>query len=512
MFDRPKSVASIAFAADARWRSGRMHARRRAVLAVVAVGFLAAALLGAHAQAAARLAFTPDHGPVGTAVTAQASGLTPGSKVALSWETADASWQVDGADFNGIAATPAQTTLANGTVAADGTVTLRFTVPGDYGYTHNVFLLDGSGRKVARQGFVVSPHLTMSPTSGPAGTPIHIRFTGLGYRFYHLVWHLHYDGADVGMLSALSTRGTADVTIPATGAVGPHTLQAIVGTHAAPYLNEQQAPIYIPQVPLVESAVFTITPGPAVASPPAPTQGLPRERGDGAPTGADGTPSLALDYVTGQVGSPTVLRGRGFPAGAEVKLSWSTVVGNRISGRGWQESTRPFTTVTAGADGTFAYRFDTPDDLGGVHHIVATAGDLTAKTAYTIKPSVFEVSPRTVAPGGDITVHLKGVGWTATANIYTLVMDNGYFGYACGFNSQGDVVIHIKAPGQPGTHYIDLYPSIYKGDLKGPGAPTSTANANYLLLPMLNVPDHPGERLPSFELSFMVTGGTAAAP
>ncbi|MEJ2289928.1 MAG: hypothetical protein P8Y02_15105 [Deinococcales bacterium] len=68
------------------------------------------------------------------------------------------------------------------------------------------------------------------------------------------------------------------------------------------------------------------------------------------------------------------------------------------------------------------------------------------------------------------------------------------------------MVIHIKAPGRPGTHYISLYPSIYKGDLKGPGAPTSTANANYLLLPMLNVLDHPGERLPAFQLAFTVSG------
>ncbi len=509
MVDTRQAMANGVLAGAPPRRAGQ---RARTLLAALVAGLLALGMFGARAQAAARLEFTPAYGPVGTAVTAQATGLTPGAKVALSWETADASWQVDGADFNGIAATTVQHTLANGVAGADGTLTLHFTVPGDYGYTHNVFLLDGGGDKVARQGFVVSPHLTMSPASGPVGTPIHIRFTGLGYRFYHLVWHLKYDGADTGMLSALSTRGTADVTIPATGAVGPHTLQAIVGTHAAPYLNEQQAPIYIPQVPLVESAVFTITPGPAVPSAPAATQGLNREPGTAASAGGGASPSLALDYSTGAVGSPTVLRGRGFPAGSEVNLTWSTVVGNRISGAGWQESTRPFASVTAGADGAFEYRFDTPDDLGGVHHIVATAGDARAQADYTIKPSVFEVSPRTVAPGGDITVHLKGVGWTATANIYTLVMDNGYFGYACGFNSQGDVVIHIKAPGQAGTHYVSLYPSIYKGDLKGPGAPTSTANANYLLLPMLNVVDHPGERLPSFDLSFTVTGADASAP
>jgi hypothetical protein len=49
-------------------------------------------------------------------------------------------------------------------------------------------------------------------------------------------------------------------------------------------------------------------------------------------------------------------------------------------------------------------------------------------------------------------------GRTETANIYTLVFDNAYIGYACGFNSQGDVVIYLPAMGEPGWHFIDLYP------------------------------------------------------
>jgi len=481
-------------------RPAATAARRRLVA-------LALLLASAGAWAAPKLSFTPDHAPVGTAVAAEATGLTPGSQVTLAWQTADAAWNVDGGHFIGITASQVQHELARGTVAGDGSVTLHFTVPEDYGYVHNVFLLDASGNQLAREGFVVPVHMTISPTSGPLGTPIHIRFSGLGYQFYHLVWHLKYDGADAGMLSGLSTKGVADVTIPAAGSVGPHTLQAIVGTHSLPYLNEQQAPIYIPQVGLVESAVFTITPGAAVASPPAASQGLPR---DGAAESGGSGPTLRLDHGSGQVGDPTVLTGSGFPAGAAVAVTWSTVVGNRISGQGFEESTRDFATLTAADDGGFAYRFDTPDDLGGVHHIVATAGDAEASVDYTIKPSIAEVSPRTVAPGGDITIHLKGVGWSETANIVTVLMDNATFGYACGFNSQGDVTIHIKAPGPAGTHYIGIFPSIYKGDLKGPGAPVSTANANYLLLPMLNVVDHPGERLPSFELSFTVTGAGAS--
>jgi hypothetical protein len=40
--------------------------------------------------------------------------------------------------------------------------------------------------------------------------------------------------------------------------------------------------------------------------------------------------------------------------------------------------------------------------------------------------------------------------------------DNDYIGYACAFNSQGDVELIMKATGEPGWHFIDLYPGIYK--------------------------------------------------
>jgi hypothetical protein len=76
----------------------------------------------------------------------------------------------------------------------------------------------------------------------------------------------------------------------------------------------------------------------------------------------------------------------------------------------------------------------------------------------------------------------------------------------CGFNSHGDVTMRLRAPGRTGTHYIDLYPTIYTGQIAGPGAPPvgATVNGIYFLLPMLNAIDHPGERLPAFHLAFGV--------
>jgi hypothetical protein len=50
---------------------------------------------------------------------------------------------------------------------------------------------------------------------------------------------------------------------------------------------------------------------------------------------------------------------------------------------------------------------------------------------------------------------------TETANIYTVVFDNSYIGYACASNSQGDVKIPLQATGETGWRFVDLYPAIY---------------------------------------------------
>jgi len=286
------------------------------------------------------------------------------------------------------------------------------------------------------------------------------------------------------------------------------------GTHPVPYLNQQQAPIYNPQIPTVMGETFEITPGPAVMPREVSAQSLPREQ-SGQGSSSEG-PTLSLDYSSGTVGSPITLHGSGFSAGGTALLTWTTTRGNDIIS-GLVSATVDLGSVQVVEDGTFDTVILTPDDLGGHHTIEATQGEDKAVASYTITPSVTAVSPSVVAPGGDITVTVKGVGWSDTANIYTFVMNNGYLGYGCGVNSQGDVTVHLKAPGQVGTHFLDIYPSIYRGVVTAPGAPPPPrlepgqdasllpgANSTFLQLPMLNWQDHPGEELPAFRLSFEV--------
>jgi hypothetical protein len=175
------------------------------------------------------------------------------------------------------------------------------------------------------------------------------------------------------------------------------------------------------------------------------------------------------------------------------------MTGNRVSGQGYQEASIPLGTATVDANGDIAFPFEALDDLGGSHRVEAHInGQKIAGTNFTIAPSAFAIEPASGPAGTTITIHLKGVGWTETANIYTLVYDNCYVGYACGFNSQGDVTIYLPASGEPGWHFIDLYPGIYKGE--------DMSGVNNFRIPQLTaMDDHPGEQLPILHFAFLMT-------
>ena len=452
---------------------------------------------------AAALTFAPTAGSVGTPVVSHARKVAPNTSYDLVWHTGRAGWNAHDGKFFGILAPDEARILVRGTSDANGALDLRFNVPEDFGYLHDVEL-QSNGAVAANQGFTVIPRLTISPASGPLGTPVTVTMTGVGYRFYQAVWHLMYDGAQTGWLSAITTHGTARVSLPASGGVGMHTLQALEGP-GQPYLNETQSPNYQPLIPTVISARFQVTRGPVVLPHAAVAQQPARLRAPGA--SATG-PSLATNFASGTVGSPVTLKGSGFTPATKLAIEWETNVGNNISGDGWIAQLRPIAAVTSDSKGAFEAHFPTPDDLGGEHRIVAHA--LAADAAqtsetYTVVPSIAGFTAL-VHPGAPVKIHVKGAGWGDTGNIYTVVVDNSYFGYACGFNSQGDLAIEIAAPGQTGWHFVDLYPAIYNGKIGGPGSPPQTSNVNgsYFLLPMLNYVDHPGERIPAYHLALRV--------
>jgi hypothetical protein len=436
---------------------------------------------------------TPSVGLPGTPVTAAGSGFDANVELTIVWQGFRGSWKVEGADFNGREFKEEWNSLATVKTDASGHFEATFPVPDGFGFVHDVLVMKGSEVR-NKAAFQVGMEASISPSTGTAGTPIAIELKGIGWRPLENSWMLIYDNKFTGWLSSVTSNGVARAIIPATGGPGKHIIQILHGSFTFPYMNMQQSPR--PERP-TWTFEFTVVDGAPVLPEPGAEQGLAIEPGT-MPDGSAG-PALWVEQASGPVGTPFALHGAGLPAGRALDILWYRVTGNRVSGEGWEEASTALGSVTVGADGQIELPLKALDDLGGAHRIEARAGEeKLAEAEFTITPSAFDIEPSSGPPGTPITIHLKGVGWTETANIYQLVYDNAYLGYACGFNSQGDVTVTLPAAGAPGWHFIDLYPGIYKGEDMG--------GVNNFRIPQLTFEDdHPGEQLPAFHFAFLVT-------
>ncbi len=212
-----------------------------------------------------RLKVAPEHGPVGTPVTVTGEGLPPGEDFDLAWSTVTGSWKVTTAEYFGRAFTPVAYRIAAVKTDAAGRFTATFAAPDDFGFLHDIVLQQGD-RLLTQDAFNVDMTVKLLSERGPPGSPIEIEVHGYGYRELEDSWVLLYDNRYTGWMSAVTTAGSARVTIPATGGPGRHVLEVIHSDFTFPYRNKQQSPS--PDRPQFK-LVYTVTPGPAVL-PPAP--------------------------------------------------------------------------------------------------------------------------------------------------------------------------------------------------------------------------------------------------
>jgi hypothetical protein len=438
-----------------------------------------------------RLTLSPGKAEVGAEIEATAEGLPAGKTVNLIWMTVNGGWVIkDYYHFGGKKYKDAHWTIGQARVGPDGRLVTHFNVPEDYGGVHDI-LVSADGVTLAQGGIDVTQSFEMAPSEGPVGTLIEIHAKGLGWRTMESTRVLNWDNHEVGWISAADTRGTATARFRATGPVGDHIVKLYTGYMGQSYLNYEQAPTaYLPR----PEWVFHTTPGGGVASsyaePYAPQPVPPSESDIGA--------GLSINPTQGPVSTDAHLTGSGFPADRTLSLVWETQVGSRVTEAGFAPREKDLGTVTPNADGSLDTPVTIPDDLGGRHALVLKAGDKElARTYFAIETSIVSISPTSGPAGTPVTIHLKGVGWTEYDNIYVATYDNAYMGYACGFNSQGDVVIHFTASGTPGIHLIDLYPGVYKGPKQG--------QQLYRLPQLTYADDHPGNKIPALRFAFEVT-------
>jgi hypothetical protein len=452
----------------------------------------------------------PDTGPAGTTFVLSGTRLPAGKDVSIVWVTSNVNWildaRPDSVDYigqredKGIAVV-----LGTAKTDAAGAFRLRLRAPRDFGGIHDVYaVIDGVQQ--AKGGFLVERTLKITPLRGPVGTPITIKIGGLGSSLYGGAASVWYDSRYSGVVTGKWTRGEATVQVRAAGPVGKHIV--LVGTGMQfNYLNIQQSPIPW-AVGSMRTFVVTRDLGPSRARIDWPVTVKPTVDTRTTASAPGFTPSsraaVTLDAARGAVGTKVNVTATGLIPGQPVTLDWATVVGNRVNCTGtcWSLVTVPLAVGIAGADGSLRTTFSVPDGLGGWHVVRALQGtDVKMQVPYYVERSVIEM-PRVVKEGRPFQVHLKGVGWTQLDNTVAVTYDNGYVGYGCGFNSNGDVALNLVATGGPGTHLIDIYPLLY------PYQP-AYAYPPHAAVPFLSFArDYPGlalgYRLPAFRLAIKV--------
>lgn len=425
-------------------------------------------------SAAARLVLLktePEQAPVGATFTITGQGLPPSKAADIVWVTWDGSFetaiQAGSIEFHQSAFKEKRVVIGRTTTDGQGGLAATLKVPEDYGEIHDIYVaLDG--RDVAKGGIRVPRVATISPTSGPVGTPITVSVNGIGWKKFDNTLALRWDNVYGGLISAVTTRGTATFVIRAAGPPGKHFIDLGDASAAVSYLNAHQTArqYKLPQFRFE----FTVT-----ADNGAPPATLEWPDGSRVATKVVSPLTSALgDLVApaslspsfGAILSRPTLQASGLPAGANLDVQWVTMGGNDLDG--WTGKEVPLATATVGSNGSLTTPIDIPDDLGGWHTVrLSQGGKALAEAPYYVERSLVGVTPGKVRAGEMFTVEVKGIGWTELDNGVAVVYDNQYVGYACGFCCKGYVSFDLMATGGPGTHLIDLYPMTYdRGNMK----------------------------------------------
>ncbi len=455
----------------------------------------------------------PDTGHSGDKITISANGLPAGKQVELMWATSEGKYvtEVAPADVKYIDRSfqKKRISLGKAQIDAQGQLSWTFTVPNDYGETHDVYaVVDGSD--IGRSGFRIIREVTFSPTSGPVGTPITITVTGLGVVSFDSTMAALYDHHYLGMVTAVKTKGSATFQIRAAGPVGPHIVELIGAATAVPYLNNWQSPTK--DIPWEFRINFMVTedrgaPPNTIDWPEASAvaQLAPDAPRPGRLTGDAGIKQGTMQPANGPILSHSTLSVSGLAPNTEMTLVWVTAAGSDVNG--WNPADVPLATSKTGADGSLKTDIEIPDGLGGWHVLKVFQGDKkVADATFRTDRSFVAVAPKQVKQGEPFEVKIQGLGWTQVDNGVAVTYDNSYFGFACGFGTGGDITLKLVAAGAPGTHLIDLYPMIYQGarGLQGTAKPPWLYQMPFLTA----LRDYPGldigYNLPIFRLAVEV--------
>jgi hypothetical protein len=372
-----------------------------------------------------KLTTSPDAGVTGTPFTVSGTGLTPDTALQLVWGTNTATWSVDAEPYTvnylGAVYSPTSASsllnnsnsmyvnLATVTTDASGNFTLKTTAPTDFGGNHDIWAVAASVG-VANGSFDLLRTITISPKSGPVGTPITVTYTSMDANAYggggSILWDNHYAGEIMGNW----TRGTASVTIRAAGSVGTHYVQ-VGDAISFQYMNPIQSPITDDNgaTRAFQVTAGNVLPKPSISWPTSVTTNVSATQLTtmyNSALGAKTDQPAALDPLSsavgtvspssGPVGTKTTLNVTGLPASStgSVEVDLVSVTGSRVNCTGtcWGYT---YTSLGSGvvANGSLNQTVTIPNNpgvntLGGWHAIVLIKGAMATDGAGNRVPGV----------------------------------------------------------------------------------------------------------------------------
>ena len=402
--------------------------------------------------------------------------LPEGKEFQLLWRSYIANWDIERNEdgvlwrrFFGINHRERQEILASVETNSEGGFSVDVEIPEDYGGLHDIYLIDDE-KRINKVGVLVVPSFDVSPEAGPLGSPITVTAQGIPLPVADSVdtppYHIYYDNKYTGLISPVTPRGTAELTIPATGRPGPHVIdvERCQFANAHSYRQTHIGLLSLPGTPDL-SWTFEVTDGdPQLPSPVGEQvpQNVARSEVD---LSEDKNPQITTSHRVITVDDSLEIFGSGFPAGSKVELIWPELEGSNIREEGFKERTAVKVNATVDTDGKFKTEIKpAPETVqGGPHPIHAMVdGEKVATTSAIVLPVFEELSRKSGPVGSQITINAQGVGWNEIWNQVTILYDNSYIGYACGGDIPGIIEAKLRATGSPGWHFIDIYPTIQK--------------------------------------------------
>jgi len=468
------------------------------------------ATLGRHRRGSGsdgNLVLSDKEGYVGDEITLKGRNFPAGQEYELLWHSTEGQWGVlEANEVVGPQYRPRTDTITTVETNEAGEFDEVWTVPEDYGGAHRVRIRDDGGETVAQSEFTITPHFEIDRTEAPLGEAFTITGYGIGPSYVTNNYQIAWDNGFVGFVTGVMNRGTATAEIRAVGPPGEHVIQVWRNYRGVPYLqNNTQSPFGPVAGERRSRWKVAVTepdddPRTAWVDPLLDEQPIETHYPD---IDADTDAELAVSPSSGQAGTTAVLTGRNFPAETEVELIWYRHEGHRVKGIPITPEPKPdlLPTVETDPDGRFECELDIPAEEGSTRPITAAVdGREVAVTGFMMQPDVHSVSPTSGPVDTTIEIELSGVGWTTYENQPFFVYDNTPLGFVCGTSDedkQGIVRVEIPATGEPGWHFVDIYPAISHMDEDEP---------EFEVWPHLSYLDnHPVRPLPALHVAFEVT-------